>query len=90
MPIIKTKQLEELIARKRYGRVVVRSIGRVYYLIVYDEQDQPLIHCNNDGRHKVYRCVEQPLEWLKRKFGLINVEVDDSKHVWGGSEDESS
>jgi hypothetical protein len=76
MPAITTKDLETLLDAKEYRLVVVKKIHGRYYLIVYDLDNRPLIHCNKGGRQKEYRHVEQPLEWLERKFGITNVAVE--------------
>jgi hypothetical protein len=76
MPAIRSKELEELLEQKRFRRVVIKKNHDIYYLIVYDLEGQPQIHCNKNGRHKEYRHLEQPLEWLQRKFGLTDVEVE--------------
>ena len=80
MPAIKTKELEQLLFQREYERIVLKRIHSLFYMIIHVSDGTSLLHYNKEGRPKEYRYAEQAKEWLERKFGIVEVEVELGAH----------
>jgi hypothetical protein len=76
MSRIKTEELLDRIETGQFGIIRISGFqsGEFYMMLVDD--DGVFIHENSDGSKKVYRKVENALDWLKRKTKINKVEID--------------
>ena len=77
MPNVQTEELAAIIEAGRYERLVVRCLNERWFLLAIDPSGETLIHANQDGRHKEYRHSWQATDWVRQRFGMVDVAVEE-------------
>ena len=77
MPNVQTEELAAIIEAGTYERLVVRRLNERWFLLTIDPSGETLTHANRDGRHKEYRHSWQATDWIRQRFGTVDVVVEE-------------